>query len=442
MADARMTFDEYVAWYSWAKTNFADDAIACHAAAAAAIDALATGSDRDAAAMAGYEAARDEAIKRHIRASYGSRHRYVEWFIWVRVNLGLPYERCHEAAEAALQSIAAGGTEQTAREAATRLLLPPVPQETVPPSPAGEGATPPSANIPPSVRKGYVPLDSHAFVARYDWRASWGYVLTEVMILAGVLGLLVTPWASYGLSTAVHVAVLVWLVVGLVVYAVPIVLAARSAVALEVDSPGIVLRATPFQRGRPVSRRARARGRTDDRTIPWPKVAAVRLYTLRGRVSLARRPIVQVVLSDGTDALRNMTGVRYDRRRLSEVVQRHAPHVVVTIEGESRRPPSLPGLSQAVGFTPWHPTPVGPPGGGGMAIASLILGVVALIAWLLPIVGLPVSVTGIVFGVRGRNSSGRGMAIAGLVMASIGLALALINGGVGAYLAVRRDLGA
>src|SRR5690242_14225117 len=268
MTDVRMTFDKYVAWYSWATTNLAGDAIACHAAAAAATDALAAGGDRDAAVMAACEAAQDEATQRQIRASYDSRHRYVEWFIWVQANLGLPYERCHEATEAALQSVTAGGTEKSASEAATRLLLPPAPEPAVTPSAAVGGPTPPSANIQPVPRHGYVPRDAHAFVARYDWGASWAYLLAVVVFLAWGVGALRRPWSTNDTSNALHLFLIVFNLAMATINAVPVVLAARRSIALVVDTPGIVLRATPFQRGRPVSRWARAQGRTDDRTIP------------------------------------------------------------------------------------------------------------------------------------------------------------------------------
>ncbi|TMC08199.1 MAG: hypothetical protein E6J41_14240 [Chloroflexi bacterium] len=125
MADARSKFDEYVAWYSWAKTNLVRDATVCHAAAAAATHTLAWGGGRDTAAVAARDAAMDEAAIGWTRTSYGSDHSYVEWFIWAKDNLRLPDARCHEAARAALQSIAAGGSQRSASEAATRLLLPP-----------------------------------------------------------------------------------------------------------------------------------------------------------------------------------------------------------------------------------------------------------------------------------------------------------------------------
>ncbi|MEM6333780.1 MAG: DUF4190 domain-containing protein [Planctomycetota bacterium] len=75
-------------------------------------------------------------------------------------------------------------------------------------------------------------------------------------------------------------------------------------------------------------------------------------------------------------------------------------------------------------------------GGGGRAVASLVLGCVAMIAWCIPLVGLPVAVVGLVLGILDRQSSKRGMAIAGIVLSAIGLALSLVNGVVGAYLAI------
>lgn len=81
------------------------------------------------------------------------------------------------------------------------------------------------------------------------------------------------------------------------------------------------------------------------------------------------------------------------------------------------------------------------PAASRMAIASLVLGIVSMIAWLLPIVGLPVSAVALGLGVKGRGGPGRRMAIAGIVLASIALALTLMNSGLAAYLSIRRDLG-
>ena len=66
--------------------------------------------------------------------------------------------------------------------------------------------------------------------------------------------------------------------------------------------------------------------------------------------------------------------------------------------------------------TPKAPTPI-----------PLILGVVSLIAWLIPIVGLPVSICGVVCSAKnGQNGC--------LAMSIIGFVLALINSIVGAVI--------
>jgi len=70
----------------------------------------------------------------------------------------------------------------------------------------------------------------------------------------------------------------------------------------------------------------------------------------------------------------------------------------------------------------------------GLAIASLILGIFSLLAWLFPICGLPISVIALIFGVISLNSSKRGLAIAGIVLSGIGLILTIANAAIGAYL--------
>lgn len=97
-------FDRYVHWYSWARASLADDAIVAHTAAAAAVDALDAGDGDEAAAVAARAAAGDEAAQGLTRATYDSRHRYVDRFVWARANLGVPDERCHQAAREALES--------------------------------------------------------------------------------------------------------------------------------------------------------------------------------------------------------------------------------------------------------------------------------------------------------------------------------------------------
>jgi uncharacterized membrane protein len=78
--------------------------------------------------------------------------------------------------------------------------------------------------------------------------------------------------------------------------------------------------------------------------------------------------------------------------------------------------------------------------GGGKAVTSLVLGIVGMLAWLLPIIGLPVSITGLVFGVRSMNSVNKGMAIAGLTLSIIGVVLSIINASIGAYMGATGQL--
>jgi hypothetical protein len=82
----------------------------------------------------------------------------------------------------------------------------------------------------------------------------------------------------------------------------------------------------------------------------------------------------------------------------------------------------------------------GPPGsalpapGSGKAIASLCLGLFALVAWFLPIIGFPVTITGLVMGFKSLNGPRRGMATAGIVLCIIGLVATTANAAIGAYL--------
>ncbi len=71
----------------------------------------------------------------------------------------------------------------------------------------------------------------------------------------------------------------------------------------------------------------------------------------------------------------------------------------------------------------------------GLAIASLVLGIINLCSWLLPICGGPLAIVGLVLGFLGLNSSKKGMAIAGLVLSGLALLLTIINAIAGAWLA-------
>jgi hypothetical protein len=69
-----------------------------------------------------------------------------------------------------------------------------------------------------------------------------------------------------------------------------------------------------------------------------------------------------------------------------------------------------------------------------MATAALVLGIIGLVAWLIPIIGYPVTIVGLVLGIKSVKSEKRGMAIAGIVMSSIGLVLSLVNSIAGVIL--------
>jgi len=70
----------------------------------------------------------------------------------------------------------------------------------------------------------------------------------------------------------------------------------------------------------------------------------------------------------------------------------------------------------------------------GPAIASLVLGINGLWAWLFPIVGFPVNILGLIMGVVGQKSSMKKLAMAGLILSIIGLVATIINSAIGAYM--------
>jgi len=62
-----------------------------------------------------------------------------------------------------------------------------------------------------------------------------------------------------------------------------------------------------------------------------------------------------------------------------------------------------------------------PNNGSGMAIASLVLGIVSLVGVLFPGCALPAGVIGLALGIVSLRSPRRGMAIAGVVLSVLGL---------------------
>ena len=70
--------------------------------------------------------------------------------------------------------------------------------------------------------------------------------------------------------------------------------------------------------------------------------------------------------------------------------------------------------------------------GSGQAVAGMILGIIGLIAWLLPLIGYPVSITGLVLALKGRRAfSRRTMATAGVVLSAIALGLTVLSSLIG-----------
>lgn len=102
--------------------------------------------------------------------------------------------------------------------------------------------------------------------------------------------------------------------------------------------------------------------------------------------------------------------------------------------------PTYPSSNQYPAYSGMPPGAMNPSEqGSGMAIAGLVLGIISMIAWLIPLFGVPISAVGIVLAALGRRSvSRRTMATVGLVLASIALVLALCNAALGVYLATQR----
>jgi MFS family permease len=63
--------------------------------------------------------------------------------------------------------------------------------------------------------------------------------------------------------------------------------------------------------------------------------------------------------------------------------------------------------------------------GSGKAIAAFVLGIIGLIAWLIPILGLALGVMALIFGTMTTKSGHRNLAITGIVLGSISILLAL-----------------
>ena len=69
----------------------------------------------------------------------------------------------------------------------------------------------------------------------------------------------------------------------------------------------------------------------------------------------------------------------------------------------------------------------------GFGVVALVLGIVGVLAWIIPIIGLPVGTIALVFGIIGLKKSSKGMSIVGIVLGIICLVLTIINSAIGAY---------
>ena len=72
------------------------------------------------------------------------------------------------------------------------------------------------------------------------------------------------------------------------------------------------------------------------------------------------------------------------------------------------------------------PTPVPASDSKGLAIASLVLGILSLCASVGWFCGGPISIIGLVLGILCRKSSGKGLATAGAILSAVGLLLTII----------------
>jgi len=80
------------------------------------------------------------------------------------------------------------------------------------------------------------------------------------------------------------------------------------------------------------------------------------------------------------------------------------------------------------------PEPIPALGGDkkGLAIASLVLGILNLCSWFLPICGGPLAIVGIILGILGIKSSQKTLAIVGIILSALGLLATIVNAIVGA----------
>jgi hypothetical protein len=84
---------------------------------------------------------------------------------------------------------------------------------------------------------------------------------------------------------------------------------------------------------------------------------------------------------------------------------------------------------------PQSPLPTKKPKKGqGKATASLVLGLVSIITWIIPLIGLPTTITGLVLGLQGLGPKKRTRAAVGIALSTLFLIITLLNAALGAYM--------
>ena len=99
---------------------------------------------------------------------------------------------------------------------------------------------------------------------------------------------------------------------------------------------------------------------------------------------------------------------------------------MITIQPPSRlitHPGTIPGTTNIT-------TEENPP---QKSTASLVLGIVGCIAWLIPLIGFPVTIVGLILGIRRKYT-------VGIILNVIWLSLTLVNSAVGAVLGYQGKL--
>lgn len=65
-------------------------------------------------------------------------------------------------------------------------------------------------------------------------------------------------------------------------------------------------------------------------------------------------------------------------------------------------------------------------GGSGLSIASMVLGIIAVVLCCIAYISIPCAILAIIFGIIGRKRDGKGMAITGLVLGIVAISLYII----------------